>query len=72
MTFNPKQAKEFVKSKYPNNKWQFITYLIQTKEGHWIIIGIFFLAALFFLTNPEVILKFKIALWNMLLNKMKG
>jgi hypothetical protein len=51
--------------------WSFLVWFLRTKEGHMVLIGVFILLIILMFVSPEMVMKIKMAFWNMILNKMK-
>jgi hypothetical protein len=73
MTMKLRDYKRKAKEEIYNGsgKWSWLAWFIKTKECHYILLAIFIIIILIMFTNPEIIMKFKIAFWNWLLGKLK-
>lgn len=63
--------KEYKDASNVTGLWSFLVWFLKTKEGHYILLGIFILLILLMFISPEMVLKLKIALWNLILARLK-
>lgn len=63
--------KEYRQASNITGVWNFLAWFLKTKEGHMVLIGVFVLLIILMFISPEMVMKIKIAFWNMILNRMK-